>query len=103
MNIKELLERLERLLDIRVEETRQLPTQRKTVYILVGNLPDFPSGRDHLWYSLVVDHKQDSVDREEIDAIRRHFWHLSTPFFDDELALESKQRKSRRKPTKKSN
>jgi hypothetical protein len=34
---------------------------------------------------LVLEPNQTLVDRSEIEGILRHFWHGSTPFFDDEI------------------
>lgn len=83
MNIEQLLSRLSSI-KIYVEEERKQP-DGKVAIILRGKLPLFPSGAQERWYVLVLERGQTSADRSEIEGILRHFWHGSTPFFDDEI------------------
>jgi len=59
--------------------------------MLGSKLPSFPFGdREYVWYPLLVSSSQSEIDRDEADAILRHCWHSSKPFFEDELEEELK-------------
>jgi hypothetical protein len=83
MNINLLLERLKEL-EIYVQEKREYPDGIRA-FIFRAKLPKFPFGDQETWYTLILESGQDVVQREEIAALLRHFWHGSTLFFGDEI------------------
>jgi hypothetical protein len=81
---------LSKLAQIRVE-IREIDLQGSSfrLYLLSCKLPEFPFGdRKYVWYPLLLRENQTEIDRHEVEAILRHLWHASTPFFDDELEQE---------------
>ncbi len=59
------------------------------VYLFGSKLPPFPFGeREYVWYPLTIQPGQVEIDRDEADALLRHCWHSSKPFFEDELEQE---------------
>ena len=82
MNVKELLSRLA---SIGVHD-REIPLgQNGILHLLSCKLPPFPfGGREHAWYPLLLKNGQETVDREEVEAILRHLWHSELDFFPDD-------------------
>jgi hypothetical protein len=56
-----------------------------TVMLGRCKLPTFPMGDQQRWHIFVLEPGQIDVNRKEIEAMLRRFWHASTPLFDDEL------------------
>jgi hypothetical protein len=83
MNIALLLARLSTT-GIYIDEDRKFQDGTR-VLILRCKLPTFPMGDQQRWHIFVLEPGQTDVDRKEIEAMLRRFWHASTPFFDDEL------------------
>jgi hypothetical protein len=74
MSISSLLARLKNDASIVVSEERKLP-DGTVIYILEAPVTFYPHAPHHLWYNLVVANGQTRVEKEEIEAILRHFWH----------------------------
>lgn len=91
MDLTKLLERLKER-GISVAEERKLP-DGTVIYLLRATLPPFPFGHQEVWYSLVIEPNQITVEREEIDALLRHLWHGAMDIFDSDLP--SKKRPER--------
>jgi hypothetical protein len=67
----------------------------QTLYLLHCKLPEFPfGGREHVWYPLLVSDGQESIDREEVDAMLRHLWHSEQEFFPDDEEEQSEGARS---------
>jgi hypothetical protein len=59
---------------IEVSETR-LQHDGSRVLIFVTQLPDFPHGGRHAWYTLTIAKGQTEVSPLEVSALLRHCWH----------------------------
>jgi hypothetical protein len=79
MAVSELLDRLKKA-KITVAETRKLPDETQVI-ILIGTMPKFPHGERPAWYPIVLRKGQHEVDRREVEALLRHFWHFELEFF----------------------
>ena len=78
------------------KEAKVEPTETRTLHdgtrilILVGRLPSLPLGGRVTWYPLVLRKDEETVDRREVEAILRHFWHLELNFFPAKSVKHSK-------------
>jgi len=87
VSLLELLSRLHEI-GVRADEI-DLGPDRPRLFMLWCRLPAFPFGdREVVWYPLLVKPGETEIDRDKVDALLRHLWHSSTPFFGDEIELE---------------
>jgi hypothetical protein len=82
--------------EIEVKETRKL-SDGTEVKILVGTLPKFPTGERPTWYPLVLLPGQSDIDRREVEALLRHFWHFELDFFKPDTAIKHSRSVLKRK------
>jgi hypothetical protein len=82
MDLQELIKRLTAIKGVTLAETREGDDGRRT-YIFTATLPEFPFGKGkNSWYPLVLPKGQDSISRNEVEAILRHLWHGEQNFFE---------------------
>jgi hypothetical protein len=81
VNLQELLSKLASI----GVAIREIDLGAQKLCLLTCKLPEFPfGGREHAWYPLILKNGQDTVDREEVEAILRHLWHSEQEFFPED-------------------